>query len=219
MCSLNIRLEDLAASLTTEDVLKLSQMILEKTKSEKKDGTTSTSSSDTMTDQPSMLPDGYIYIRDYLNTHETIEPIYFFKKCNDLVYNHGFTRFRWNYGTCPLCARDYPHECCASCKRESTNCRCVYRCALAYPSTYTPRGDVMTWAKCTFYANTNDEKSMREHMRVCEGTITRDLKITFLKVRYHPQKYDAIETKPETFDLNKHRCKICNKIHDPQRCS
>ncbi|CAG8800431.1 14176_t:CDS:1, partial [Dentiscutata erythropus] len=58
MCSLNIRLEDLAASLSTKDVLKLSRMILEKAKSEK-DGTTSTSSSNTMTDQPSMLPDGY----------------------------------------------------------------------------------------------------------------------------------------------------------------
>ena len=79
--------------INNRDALKLSKMILEKTKSEKKDGTTSTSSSDTMTDQPSMLPDGYIYIRDYLNTHETIEPIYFFKKCNDLVYNYGFTRF------------------------------------------------------------------------------------------------------------------------------
>ena len=211
MFSLNITLEKIAESLTLEEAIKVIQIVHERNEYEKYEHATESSNESSPCDYSSqrLLP-----VNKYFKTNNTIDHDYFFKKCNDLVFNKGFTTFTWYNGRCPLCQRNYSHECCASCKQEKKNCHCKYCCALVYPSTYAPDGTVATWAKCPYY--TDDINLQNDHMKSCKGTITEDLVITFLKVEKHPYKENAIITTPMFIDLNKHQCKTCNRIHSPK---
>ena len=199
---------ELVTSLTCDEIVQIIQYIFQK-KNE----------IETAGKQPE-LPRGFMLMRDFIKKYDIIDPCFFYGKCNDLWYNQGFTTHLCQSGVCPLCGRDYYHRCCASCKRTVDECRCRYRCALAYPSTYSVNGKVATWAKCTFHADSDDEMTMKRHMEECSGTIREDLTITFLKTGPHPSKAYATITVPELIELSKHRCEDCRRIHDPnEQCA
>ncbi|CAG8824310.1 17940_t:CDS:2, partial [Racocetra persica] len=108
----------------------------------------------------------FIPIKEYIKSSNTIEPWYFYEKCNDFNFNEGFTTFKCQHGTCPICGQEALHECCVS----------------SYPSTFSPDGSVATWAKCPFYCTEYNEETFNEHLTSCQGVITEELRIIFLKV-------------------------------------
>lgn len=213
MSSVNIDLKELAKCITVKDIFELLRIVCEENKASEhnSESESSLSVNSFYLREPSRK---FIRIRDYLKENNTIEPRYFYERCNDLYYNQGYTRFEWKYNKiCPRCLRIGSHRCCASCKETVETCKCVFRCALAYPSTFTRSGEVATWAKCSFFSDKTDEKAFQDHLGCCEGTISTDLKITFLKVTEHPSIDNAIITIPKFIDLNRELCENCNRIH------
>ena len=203
MFFVNIDLKELAECLILKDTFELLRIICEKDNKYKLDSLSeSSSSTDSVYDQtPSRK---FIQIREYLKKNDIIEPRYFYQRCNDLYFNQGYTKFNWQYNhICPRCLQVGPHVCCASCKNIEESCKCVFRCALAYPSRFTSNSNVEIWAKCSFYCNKYDDKAFQEHLEVCEGVITNDLMITFLEVKQHPTKPYVILTIPKFIDLDK----------------
>ncbi|CAG8841467.1 36024_t:CDS:2, partial [Racocetra persica] len=142
----------------------------------------------------------FIPIKEYIKSNNTIEPWYFYEKCNDFNFNEGFTTFKCQHGTCPICYQEALHECCVSCKQNIEYCKCIYRCALAYPSTFSLDGSVATWAKCPFYCTKYNEETFNEHLTSCQGVITEKLKIVFLKVE-NVVKNVIVYTVPQTHVL------------------
>ncbi|CAG8781744.1 2107_t:CDS:2, partial [Cetraspora pellucida] len=57
-----------------------------------------------------------------------------------------------------------------------------------------------------------DDKAFQEHLEVCEGVITNDLKITFLEVKQHPNKPYAILSISKFIDLNKERSTLIKAL-------
>ncbi|CAG8841295.1 11154_t:CDS:2, partial [Racocetra persica] len=82
----------------------------------------------------------FIPIKEYIKSNNKIEPWYFYKKCNDFNFNRGFTTFKCQYGTCPICGHEALHECCVS------------------------YGSIATWAKCPFYCTEYNEETFNEHL-------------------------------------------------------
>ena len=164
MSSVNINLHELSRSISLKDAFDLLRMIC-KEKYESTSRSESSYSSDFSYQET--LPRKFTLIRNYLKQNDTIEPRYFYRKCNDRYFNQGYTKFDWHYGICPRCLQVGPHTCCVSCKSFVNFCRCVFRCALAYPSRFKDNGEVETWAKCSFFCDEYNEDAFQEHFKIC----------------------------------------------------
>ena len=127
-------------------------------------------------EQPPNYSSNYESINDFLEKNRNINKYEFFLKANDIdrvnmrhQYVHGL-----NGGSCWNCYNFYSHECCAACKKISSQCRCVYICGYTFPSgQQNKNGAYSQFKKCKYY--TSDINNIEHH---CLGVVKNDEHVT-----------------------------------------